>query len=84
MVLERCEVKPCEASDEALLLRLIKGAFAMRRKTLVNNLIASFPIDRDQAAAAIEAAGLGAQCRAEALSIEQFCLLSDELAKLLK
>ncbi|MBQ8618634.1 MAG: ribosomal RNA small subunit methyltransferase A [Clostridia bacterium] len=84
MVLERHEEKPCKAIDEALLLRLIKGAFAMRRKTLVNNLIACFPIDRDQAAAAIEAAGLSAQCRAEAISIEQFCLLSDELGKILK
>ena len=84
MVLERREEKPCKASDEALLLRLIKGAFAMRRKTLVNNLIASFPIDREQAAAVIEACGLSAQCRAEALPIEQFCRLCDELKRILK
>ena len=67
--------------DEALLLKLIKGAFAMRRKTLVNNLIACFPLDREQAAACIEAAGLNVQCRAESLSIEQFCLLADEITK---
>ena len=84
MVLERHEDKPCKASDEALLLRLIKGAFAMRRKTLVNNLIACFPIDRDQATAVLEASGLGAQCRAEAVSIAQFCVLADEIAKIVK
>ena len=56
----------------------------MRRKTLVNNLIASFPISRQQAATALEEAGLGAQCRAEELSIAQFCLLADELAKHIK
>ena len=84
MVLERYEQKPCAASNEALLLRLIKGAFAMRRKTLVNNLIACFPIDRDQAASVLEASGLGAQCRAEAVSIEQFCLLADEIEKIVK
>lgn len=81
MVLERREEKPFEAMDEALLLKLIKGAFAMRRKTLVNNLIACFPLDREQAAACIEAAGLNVQCRAESLSIEQFCLLADEITK---
>ena len=84
MVLVRHEEKPCVASDEGLLLRLIKGAFAMRRKTLVNNLIACFPMDRDQAAAVMETAGLAAQCRAEAVSIEQFCVLADEIAKLMK
>lgn len=84
MVLERYAQKPCEPTNEALFLKLVKGAFAMRRKTLVNNLIASFSIGRDQAAAALETAALGAQCRAEELSIGQFCLLADELDKLLK
>ncbi len=81
MLLERRENALYQVADEALLLRLIKGAFAMRRKTLVNNLIASFPLDRNQAAAAMEAAGLDAQCRAESLSIAQLCALSDEIGK---
>ena len=34
--------------DEKLLLRLIRSAFRMRRKTLVNNLMASFSLDREQ------------------------------------
>jgi len=84
MVLERYHQKPFQASDEELLLRLIKGAFAMRRKTLVNNLTACFSIGREQATAAIEAAGLHAQCRAESLSVEMFCRLADELTKLAK
>lgn len=83
MVLERKQHKEFEASDEALMLKLIKGAFAMRRKTLVNNLIAYFPIDREKAASAIEAIGLNAQCRAEELSIADFCKLSDEIGGLL-
>lgn len=84
MVLERYAEKPCEAADEALFLRLVKGAFAMRRKTLVNNLIAAFPIGREQAATALETAGLNAQCRAEELSIGQFCRLADVLANALQ
>ena len=84
MVLERYQEKPCEAKDEMLFLRLIKGAFAMRRKTLVNNLVSCFPIDRQQAAAVLAEAGLDVQCRAESLSIAQFCSLADQLALIVK
>lgn len=83
MVLERWTEKPYAVANEALLLRLIKGAFAMRRKTLINNLTACFPLDRAQAASAIEAAGLDAQCRAEALSIAQLCGLCEQIDALL-
>ncbi|MBP3522924.1 MAG: ribosomal RNA small subunit methyltransferase A [Clostridia bacterium] len=83
MVLERRKDKPYAVADEALLMRLIRGAFAMRRKTLINNLIACFPMDRLQAAAAMEAAGLDAQCRAEALSIGQLCSLCEQIGRLL-
>ena len=83
MVLERRTEKPYAVEDEALLMRLIRGAFAMRRKTLINNLIACFPLDRQQAAAAMEAAGLNAQCRAEELSIGQLCSLCEQIGRLL-
>lgn len=83
MVLSRYDKKPHEAKNEALLLRLIKGAFAMRRKTLVNNLLACFPMSRDQVGEAIERAGLGLQCRAEDLSIGQLCALADEIESLI-
>ncbi len=83
MVMQRWADKPHRAADEALLLRLVRGAFAMRRKTLINNLIAAFPLDRAQAAQALAAAGLDAQCRAEALSIEQFCALCAQIERAL-
>ncbi|MBQ4264722.1 MAG: ribosomal RNA small subunit methyltransferase A [Clostridia bacterium] len=84
MVLERRGIKPYSACDENALMKLIKGAFAMRRKTLVNNLIACFSLERSQAAAVLETVGLGVQCRAEELSIEQFCLLADQIANALQ
>ena len=56
----------------------------MRRKTLINNLIACFPIDRFAAAEVMEAAGIGAQARAEELSIEAFCILSDHISEVLR
>ena len=83
MVLERRGEGACPVRDEALLLRLLKGAFVMRRKTLANNLCSCFAMDRACALACIEAAGLGAQARAEELSLEQFCALADEIGAVL-
>ncbi len=81
MVLVRRESGAFPIRDESVFLRLVKGAFAMRRKTLVNNLMACFPLDRTGAAQAIEAVGLAPAVRAEQLSIEALCRLSDEIAQ---
>lgn len=83
MVLQRWEEKPYAAENEALFLRLVRGAFAMRRKTLVNNLMSCFSLSRAQAAEALERAGLDPQCRAETLSIEQLCRLSDVMGSMI-
>ena len=80
MVLERRVEPLCIVSDEQMFFRLIKGAFAMRRKTLVNNLMAAFSITRDVASACLENAGLSAQVRAEALTIQQLAELANILA----
>lgn len=82
MLLIRRDRPLCRVEDEALFFRLIRGAFAMRRKTLVNNLTACFSLERAQAASALEACGLGQQARAEELSLAQFASLSDEIARL--
>ena len=83
MVLVRRDAPEYAVGDERIFLRLVKGAFAMRRKTLVNNLISAFPIDRESAASIIEASGLPAQARAEQLSISDFCALTQQLCAIL-
>lgn len=83
MVLERRESPEYPVLSETDFHKLIKGAFAMRRKTLVNNLIACFPIDRSDAAQAIEASGLAPQVRAEDLSIAQLCALCNHLTAMI-
>ena len=82
MVLKRRDVTLCKVSDEALFLRLIKAAFVMRRKTLVNNLVSGMGLSRDEALRCIEAAGIDANARAEALSIEQIGELSNQIVLL--
>lgn len=83
MVLEKRVQRKYQTKNEALLFRLIKGSFAMRRKTLVNNLMSCFSLDRAKAVSLIENTGLDVQCRAETLSIDQFCMLADRIADMI-
>ena len=73
--------KPCAAKDEALLLRVIAAAFAMRRKTLANNLTAAFSVNRETALQWIARLGLDERVRGEALSIGELCRLSDVIGE---
>jgi 16S rRNA (adenine1518-N6/adenine1519-N6)-dimethyltransferase len=57
--------------DELSFLELVRSAFAQKRKTLANNLRAA-GVAQDAVALGLELAGIDAQARAEALSIEIF------------
>ena len=71
--------RPVKPRDEVLFLKLIAAAFAMRRKTLANNLKAAFSLSQEEATAALAAAGLDAKVRGEALTLEELARLADAL-----
>lgn len=79
MVLERLVQPSVDAGDEAVFARLVRGAFAMRRKTLLNNLVSGFALSREQASACLESSGLSLQARAEELSLSDFAQLSKQI-----
>lgn len=58
---------------------LARAAFAMRRKTLVNNLTAAFSLSREACEAALKKCGLPLAVRGEALCTEQFAELTRTL-----
>ncbi len=59
---------------------VVRAGFAMRRKTLANNLRAAFPsLTGENIRAALVRCGFSADIRGEKLSIEQFMLLAKEL-----
>lgn len=68
--------------DEQLYRRLIHAAFAMRRKTLANNMKAAFGLDQQQAKDALAAAGVDERVRGEALSLEELCRVADAISDL--
>ena len=69
--------------DEALYRRVVQAAFAMRRKTLANNLKTSFGVSQEQAQAVLGAAGLSDKVRGEALTLAQLSDVSDALGEIL-
>ena len=81
--LERYEKPPVEVKDEKLMFRIIRASFNQRRKTLANGLKNSPELDftKEEIEAAIETLGKGSSIRGEALTLEQFAWLSDELCE---
>ena len=72
----------CSVQDEQLMFRVIRAAFNQRRKTLNNALASGFgELSKQDIAAAIAECGFDERVRGEALSLQQFALLSDVLAK---
>lgn len=70
-----------EPADEALFRRLIHAAFAMRRKTLANNLKAAFGMHQARAREALINAGVDERVRGEALTLDELCAVADVIAK---
>ena len=65
--------------DQKLFFAIIKAAFEMRRKTLVNAISAKLAYTKEQVAEALEEIGLSEKIRGERLSTAEFCALADVL-----
>ena len=78
--LARREEKPFPVSDEAFLFKIIRAAFNQRRKTLPNALSSGLGLDRGVIERTLEACGLDARIRGEALDLAAFVKIADELA----
>ena len=75
---------PVQVADEGWFFRVSRAAFAQRRKTAANSISASLGLPKAQVEAALGAAGIPANARAEQLSLEQFAALANALPPLAK
>ena len=73
-----------DGENVALLHKLVRSSFAMRRKTLANNLSVAFKIDKQTAAQIIGDAGFSPMVRGEALSLDDYKKLSKSLEKIIE
>jgi 16S rRNA (adenine1518-N6/adenine1519-N6)-dimethyltransferase len=62
--------------------KVVKAAFAMRRKTLLNNLVVAFKMSREDAERVLQQLGVEPNIRGEALSVADFVRLEDILKKI--
>lgn len=75
-------VKPrVEVGDEAMFRRVVKGAFAMRRKTLSNCLKAAKVVAPEELGRLLDMCGIDGQRRGETLCLEEFASLSRRLSE---
>ena len=79
IVMPRREKPAVEVQDEKLFFRVAAAAFAMRRKTMENNLISSFRVSREQAGEWMEKSGLDRGVRGETLSLQDFAAIADTI-----
>lgn len=79
----RIEIEPVRSYtviDEKTLTRCIRGAFAQRRKTLVNSLATEFgELDKAEIALAVRSAGFAENLRGEQLGVSELARLADKL-----
>jgi 16S rRNA (adenine1518-N6/adenine1519-N6)-dimethyltransferase len=67
--------------DEPLFWKVVRGAFAYRRKTLVNSLTLALDFDRARIARALASCNISPELRGERLDLGDFAKLADALAE---
>lgn len=67
---------PVEVADEPFFFRVVRAAFAQRRKTAVNSIANTLGRSKQAVATAFDAAGVPQNARAEALTLEDFAALA--------
>lgn len=65
--------------NEKTLFRVIRAAFAQRRKTVLNSLSSSLTLDKSAVGAILESAGVAAIARAEQLTLDDFVRIADAM-----
>ena len=70
---------PVKVSDEKMFFKVVRAAFSMRRKTLVNCLSKGLGTDKESLCALLTELSIKTTARAEELSIEQFAAISNRL-----
>lgn len=80
VVLRRRETPAVHPVDLALFRKVVRAAFAYRRKTLANSLSLALGFERAQVERALASCNLPAELRGERLTLDDFARVADALA----
>lgn len=72
---------PVLVEDEVMLFRVIRGAFAQRRKTLLNGLSAALELSKEELTPLLVQAEVDPGARAEQLDLEAFARIANRLTR---
>ena len=75
----RIDINPKYGIKYSSIAPFVKKSFAMRRKTLENNIVSGFNLSREEVQGAISACGFAKNCRAEDLTSKDFISLYQKL-----
>ena len=78
----RLDIRPypaVEVSDEKKFFKMVKAAFAQRRKTAVNSIASGMGLSKAQVTEALISSGLSEGVRAEKLTMEELAALCENL-----
>lgn len=70
-----------QVTDEKVFFKMVKSAFAQRRKTILNSVASGMGLEKEKLALAVENAGLSPTARAEALTMEELVILSNKICE---
>ena len=73
------EYPAVEVSDEKKFFKMVKAAFAQRRKTALNSISSGMGLSKTQVADALRASGLDENVRAEKLTMQELATLCENL-----
>ena len=73
------EYPAVKVSDEKKFFRMVKAAFAQRRKTALNSISSGMGLSKAQVAKALRNSGLEENVRAEKLTMEELAELCENL-----
>ena len=75
------EKPPVEVKDKDIFFRVVRAAFGMRRKTLLNALSAYFAeLNKEELESVIVSCGFDPRIRGEVLNVGEFAQISDEIS----
>lgn len=77
LCMEVCREPDVKTKDEALFFKVVKAAFAQRRKTLLNCLASGFSCDKAALTEILESVNIASNVRGEKLGLSEFAKIAD-------
>jgi 16S rRNA (adenine1518-N6/adenine1519-N6)-dimethyltransferase len=77
--LKKREKPPVEVKSEEMYFKVVKAAFAQRRKTLLNSIVNTMGIPKENAEKILTSVGIDPKRRGETLTMDEFAKIANAM-----